>query len=229
MIFIFFIDIVVGFDINYQKNIEEINRNLIDDVQINENSTTIPPPTIIGPRYGKPGNVIIFTVNIKNLPSLEYYYLMIDWGDGTSSKWFGPLNFSIVSVSHVFNFSGDYFVRAKIKDKNNIVSKWSNEIVISIEDEKPKIKIVFPKNQFPFFFTVIIGRCDIKVNAFDNESGMDRVEFFIDNNRRYVDYDEPFSWLWDELVKLRLYTIKVIGYDNAGNKGCDCVKILKFL
>jgi hypothetical protein len=154
---------------------------------------------------------------------------MIDWGDGASMEWFGPLDLLKVPVSHIFYFSGDYFIKAKIKNKNNIVSKWSKEIVITIENEKPVVNIVYPKNKIPFFFTLVLGRCDIIVDAFDKDSGINRVEFFIDNNLRYVDCDEPFSWLWSELVRLRLYTIKVIGYDNAGNRGCDCVKIFKFL
>ncbi len=229
MVFIITIDNVNGLDQNYQKNIEEIKSYTIDEVQINENATPIPSPSITGPRYGTPGNDIVFFVNVKNLSLLENYYLMIDWDDGTSLEWFGPLDFSIVPVSHIFYFCGDYFIKAKIKNKNNIVSKWSKEITITIEDDKPVINIVYPNNKIPCFFTLVLGRCDIKVDAYDKESGMNRVEFYIDNNLKFVDYDEPFSWLWNELVKLRLYTIKVIGYDNAGNRRCDCVKILKFL
>ena len=46
MVFFITIENVNGFDQNYQKNIEEIKSYIIDEVQISENSTPIPSPSI---------------------------------------------------------------------------------------------------------------------------------------------------------------------------------------
>ena len=66
--------------------------------------------------------------------------------------------------------------------------------------------------------TFIIGEIDIEVEAFDNLSGINKVEFYIDNNLKSTVETEPYSWTWDEKVVLSPYTIKVTAYDYSGNQ-----------
>ena len=69
--------------------------------------------------------------------------------------------------------------------------------------------------------TFIIGKIDIEVEAFDNLSGINKVEFYIDNNLKSTVKTEPYTWIWDEKVVLSPYTIKVTAYDDAGNQDSD--------
>ena len=50
----------------------------------------------------------------------------------------------------------------------------------------------------------------------DTTSGMDSVEFYIDNNLTGADTTIPYEWLWDERAFFT-HTIKVIASDKAGN------------
>ena len=81
--------------------------------------------------------------------------------------------------------------------------------------------------RFIFISAIIIGKIDIEVNAFDNLSGINRVEFYIDDELKDVDDTKPYSWTWDEKVTFFPYEIKVIAYDNAGNQNSDIRKVWK--
>jgi hypothetical protein len=80
--------------------------------------------------------------------------------------------------------------------------------------------ITLPKN------TVIIGEITIRVNAY-SEDGIDKVEFYIDNLLKETIDEEPYNWLWDE-KKMGRHTIKVIAYDNKGNKAEDKTNVMIF-
>ena len=100
----------------------------------------------------------------------------------------------------------------------------------------PTVTITSPKEGFlyfrnrmitPFFTTMIIGKIEIEVDAFDNESGIDRVEFYIDNVLKETLTSEPYSWMWDEMTFFK-HTIKVIAYDKAGNTASDEIDVIIF-
>ena len=90
-----------------------------------------------------------------------------------------------------------------------------------------KALYIFNKKIIPLFFTLIIGEIDIEVNASDYLYGIDRVEFYIDDEIKSTDTSEPYSWTWDEMVFFR-HTIKAIAYNNAGNSASDEIVVWKF-
>lgn len=78
-----------------------------------------------------------------------------------------------------------------------------------------------------FLNTLIIGKIDLEVYAFDNLSGINRVEFYIDNDLKDADDSFPYRWTWYERAIIFPYTIKVVAYDNAGNQKSDTRKVWK--
>ena len=78
------------------------------------------------------------------------------------------------------------------------------------------------------FNTLIIGKINIDVYAVDNISGINQVEFYINDELRSPDDDPPYSWTWDQIVFLFPYEIKVIAYDGAGNQATDTINVWKF-
>jgi parallel beta-helix repeat protein len=110
-----------------------------------------------------------------------------------------------------------------------------------IDTKIPIVQIIVPKKKylyvnfndkfelsFPFFITFIIGKIDIEVEASDPDSGIDKVEFYIDNKFKTSDTSWPYTWTWDETSFLLPYNIKVKAYDNTGNYNTDQIKIWKF-
>ncbi|MCD6467742.1 MAG: right-handed parallel beta-helix repeat-containing protein [Thermoplasmata archaeon] len=104
------------------------------------------------------------------------------------------------------------------------------------EINPPKIHIIKPENNTLYIrnkkimhlpTTVIIGKIDVYVNATDNETGVNQVEFYIDKNLKATDAVKPYTWIWDEKI-LGRHTIKVVAYDNAGNHAEDEATVWKF-
>jgi len=100
---------------------------------------------------------------------------------------------------------------------------------------KPTIEITKPINALYFMnkeifalkSPLIIGKIDINVTATDNESGIDRVEIYTDEQLRVTDTTAPYGWLWSERAFFT-YTIKVIAYDKEGNSASKELEVLKF-
>jgi len=102
--------------------------------------------------------------------------------------------------------------------------------------EKLTVRIISPEQNFiyimnykilPFFVTLVIGKIGVEVNA-SAQKGVDRVEFYIDNELKHNDTTAPYNWTWDKRAFFR-YTIKVIAYDAAGNSASDEITVWKFL
>jgi len=110
------------------------------------------------------------------------------------------------------------------------------KISFSGESTPPYLKIkrpskhlyIFDKEVVPTIFgnTIVVGKVTIEIDVHD-ESGIERVEFYIDDVLKFTDYDEPYSWLWNEFA-IGWHVIKVIAYDNSGNKAEDMIKVMVF-
>ena len=96
------------------------------------------------------------------------------------------------------------------------------------ENQPPVIKIIKPEKAFylgntkifPRFFriTKIIGSITIEVTATDEDSGIEKVEFYINGKLKGTDTIEPYTcgWKREGFRILNIYFIKVIAYDNEG-------------
>lgn len=104
----------------------------------------------------------------------------------------------------------------------------------------PVVKITAPEQKFlyinffgifplkiKFFTTFIIGKIEFSVDATDNQSGIKKVEFYVDDQLKATGTTAPYNWMWSDRVLFFPYTIKVIAYDNGGNQNCDVLNIWK--
>jgi len=119
------------------------------------------------------------------------------------------------------------------------LSSSSSMTFIITKDPPIDVKIIKPdkaiyimnKEIIPFFTPLIIGHIDIEVNVICNDqSEINRVEFYIDDELKETDISEPYSWIWDERTPLKFrHTITIIAYDNAGNSANEEIAVRKFL
>ena len=109
------------------------------------------------------------------------------------------------------------------------------------DDVPPKIEIISPimgclyfhiiEKQYkifinPPFFTLIFGKIDIEINATD-DSGIEWVQIFIDDELKVTMDQAPYIWSWNERNELFQYLIKVVACDGAGNQNETDIKVWK--
>ena len=121
----------------------------------------------------------------------------------------------------------------------------SDTIPLAFEDSTPPIvKIMHPvrgvylkdNKIFPRLIrlTLIIGTITIVVNATDNESGIDRVEFyggFLGTKLSGNDTAEPYNLTLkkDRIRFIHIQKIKVVAYDKEGNSASAKIIVRKIL
>ncbi len=74
---------------------------------------------------------------------------------------------------------------------------------------------------------IIFGKITIEADVTDNQSGVKKVEFYVDDAIKSIDNYLPYEWLWDEFAFGR-HEIKVIAYGNEGNNAKDKMDVIIF-
>jgi len=110
-------------------------------------------------------------------------------------------------------------------------------IICPIPDTtKPTLEITKPRNALYFLNKeifqlsggiLIIGKIDVDVTATDNDSGIDRVEFYVNNQILGNDTTAPYTWLWNQTAFFR-QTLTVKAFDKEGNEASKEIEVWKF-
>jgi len=105
----------------------------------------------------------------------------------------------------------------------------------------PKVKIIKPEKAFyinnkkilPRLFRIplIIGGITIEADLTNDNSGIEKVEFYINNKLVGNDTTEPYTFCWtrDRVRFIHLYLIKVIAYNEDGAQSVKWMFVKKFL
>ncbi len=92
---------------------------------------------------------------------------------------------------------------------------------------------LFDRKILPRFIrpALIIGRITIVANATDEDSGIEKVEFYINGKLKVTDTTAPYEYLWkrDRIRLFHIFVIKVVAYDNEGLEAFDKMLVRKFL
>ena len=175
----------------------------------------------INATYGKKGwitgNAKIKLNATDNLSGVDYTRYKIDDGD-----W------HIYNKTIVIKSEGIHKIYFYSVDKAGNAENEKN-VTVKIDKTKPSVELIIPKQGYlyianrqimPTLFhrTIIIGKLNATVNAHDDISGIDYVEFILNGQSLWKDYVAPYTAeLPQELPASFSNTLKVIAYDNAGN------------
>ena len=152
-----------------------------------------------------------FTVDLEAIPS----------SNDSFDHWSGDLSGNEATVSIVMN--EDKTITAHFSDGGTIL---------------PSVKITKPEENHQYKYNIkigplenkteIIGPITIQADA-ESEKGIERVEFYIDDELKKTDTRSPYNWLWifKPLDENEEYTIKVVAYDNEGNTNTDSVTVTR--
>jgi hypothetical protein len=89
-----------------------------------------------GPASGKVLTQLTYSTSTTD-PDNDQVFYWFDWGDGLNSGWVGPYNSGqSASASHSWAVSGNYDVKVKAKDVNDLESPYSDTLSISIPRAK---------------------------------------------------------------------------------------------
>ena len=125
-----------------------------------------------------------------------------------------------------------YYIWANDTSGNSATSSTYSFNIKEVDGRPPQVFIERPRRFLyiadreiiPTLKPIIIGGITIKVFATDYETGIEKVEFYIDGMLKRVDTTSPYVWLWNERA-IGNYIISVIAYDKAGNTNSDWLLI----
>jgi hypothetical protein len=90
------------------------------------------PSTPIGKTNGKIGIECTYSTSTTDPNNYDLYYLF-DWGDGTFSSWLGPYHSGeTCEAKYTWTKSGNYMIKVKAKNSNEVQSIWSNSLHITM-------------------------------------------------------------------------------------------------
>ncbi len=168
-----------------------------------------------GPYQGYAGLPIQFTGTVTGgTPPYTYRWY---FDDGQLSNNRNP--------SHIYTTPGSYLVSFMVTDYLGLISMDTANVTVKEDITPPTLEIKKPVNQALyiqneyiswFFTTVIIGSIEVEVSAFDTETSIKQVQFYIDNELQNTQTTEPFRWIWSD-GSIGKHTLLVVAEDGAGN------------
>lgn len=194
--------------------------------------------TLTGKHYGQPGIQYSFIGSLFDRTPNQYEYVMFNWGDGSYSDW-TPGTYNQAQANHSWSL-GTYSITARAKDSQGATSNWSTPLTITIENTPPTLAFLRPdhglylrnKKILPRLLrpSLIIGTINITIAAND-ASGIQRVDFIIDNQLKATDQTPPYQYTWtkEKTTIIHRHTLIIIAYDNAGNTATIKTIIKKLL
>ena len=207
-------------------------------VDIDNNRTTIPPisvtvnnqlPTDVTPPTGAitspPAGSTVFgntqiQVTAADDQLVDYIELYIDGNLDGTIECNGPSCTGSYEWNTLEENEGEHTIQAILVDgwNNNTVLTSVNVWVDNIDEDSihPSVVIIEPASGQNVSGTVLINSLPTDNN------GIERVEFYIDNNLVFTDSigpDYQYEWVTDSLEDDRDYIISLISYDLVGNDG----------
>ena len=160
--------------------------------------------------------------------------LEADFKDGSinmtiKGEWYKPdghqiyVNITNGAVTHMDK-------SISLKNGTGLVESTRLYLTFFAEITRPKEEYLYIADReiIPTIFrnTVIIGKITMEADVY-SEGGIDMVEFYVDDELKFVDEEMPYEWLWDERTFGR-HEIKVIAYDKEGNTTSDSQEVWIF-
>ena len=171
---------------------------------------------------------------LSNNSKLELFYRKVK---GIGGRWeaYGVLNSQPWEWNFLAGEEGIYEFYTMLIDKNYTEEKPSVADATCIFDfSPPEITFSKPMEGGIYLFnrqimqwegkTIIIGKMDVKVEAYDELTGIDSVKFSIDGTTKYEDREAPNKWEWEGRA-LGLHEIEITAFDKVGNEAEEKMRV----
>jgi outer membrane protein assembly factor BamB len=157
-------------------------------------------------------------------PPYTYYW---SFGDGNTSEEQNP--------THAYQEVGNYTATLSVYDSVGNLS--IDNASVSIVYSKPSVIITKPYAgvyimnlkvlPWPNKHSMVFGPITVMVDAEQYPFGIDRVEFFINNEYMATATTAPYRWIWLK-PSFGEYSIRVVAYDKSGGSSSYALYMHKF-
>jgi poly(hydroxyalkanoate) depolymerase family esterase len=119
-------------------------------------------------------------------------------------------------------YNGDYRIMAKAYDTSGNVGQDDDTTVTvtggAADSTAPSVNVTSPSNG-----ETVYGTVNVTASASDSETGIAKVEFYVDGTLKSSDTSSPYEYSWDTTVYSdgTAHSIKAVAYDGAGNTASD--------
>jgi hypothetical protein len=206
------------------------------------------PDTTItaGPRDGDvlTGKTVTFTFewegNDDITPAEELLYSYRLRSEGRNAPWSEWTSSTKKTYKDLHPTNGKLIFEVKAKDLSGNEDSTPAKREFFVYDEEPKITVnidrpknylyIFDREIIPTVKPIVVGSITIECTALSDVSEIKKVEFYVNNELKYVDYyDETngFSWKWVEQA-FGTYRLKVVAYDKLGRTAEEQLEITKY-
>ena len=198
------------------------------------------------------GSIIYYELSVNlpyylTFPGETKYWLCI-YAIGDEKPWSGWGIHEVPRKLHEGVIKSDYFGYPDWTDISSTSVAYSADLCFQlttvVDFLPPNIKIEKPERGIYFKdskllprllgLTTVIGDITIEVNVSDDETGIEKVEFYgglFGNILLGTETQAPYNFTWtkDRIRLIHLHKLTVVAYDLAGNKKCDSMLVKKIL
>ena len=170
----------------------------------------------------------------NNLHHNVFIDVFKDVYDSSSNNWDNGIEGNYYSLYRGEDYNNDgigdksYYIGRYNFDRYPLMFTQMEDLKISITFPKPGFIYLKNNKFFPLFFTtLLVGSCNVTTEVYSkNLTDIVRVEFYIDDILKEVDFTEPFNWLWDE-KSFGKHILKAFVYNVMGNFSIDQIEVWK--
>ena len=158
------------------------------------------------------GDIMVYDTNGDEIGVGGVSMILATMEDGQTG-YSGSYRIAFINHDEPITYSAKW---AKYVVELEFIPESTDTTPPNISIEKPTNAIYFfDKQIIPYSKPFIIGGITINVNA-DDDSGISRVLFVINEELKHEAFFPAYQWVWDETA-VGTYTIEIKAYDTAGN------------
>ena len=214
----------IGFDTSDEKFI-------IDNEGPGVYNINITDTTISNPSYTKNGDNLEILATIGGDPETIVADLS-GFGKGTEVEYTSFTGgVARWAVNNILCVPSDGPVSVTITATDATGDTGSNSASITSDNTAPEIVITKPgaglyfmdgMRLLPFSYPFIIGQITFETEVTDEGSGVEDVEFYLENNLEATVTEPPYRWLWDEAAT-GFFDVELLVTDKVGHESTDSV------